>query len=464
VSIVTLERTGVSAGHRHGYFRELGQPALFGAVVLLFSATLLLGTNISAMRGNMVWIAHTQKVLQQISLLESSLAGEQLTVRSYALTGDKRFLAYQKKSRANVVGALDELTRQTAVDPFAAERMKRIRTAVAAHLNQFGSLSGTGPDRAVLVAAAILDPARRAVVRRARTEVASFRAGEVHLLGDRQDVLTQQLSHAFFLAVGIIVAAFLLGGLGLVAVQFHSPGKRHAGTWDATPYGPAGVLQQYKHGILRDLGMPALFGAGVLLISATLLLGIDIAAMRGSLVSIGHSQQILLAVADAEAGELGHQLTVRGYALTGDASFLRYQKMEHDKLDHALDRLTVLMQTDPAGAARIRSIRSLMRKHMANYAGISGFGPDKAGIVAKAINDDKKRAVMFETRGALASYRADKVRTLGERQDYLTRQLSQSFELALGIIVAAFLLGGLGLMAAQLRIPGRRTAAPNPRQ
>jgi CHASE3 domain sensor protein len=460
VSIVILDRSVAAAGHRQGYFRELGLPALFGAAVLLFSATLLLGANISAMRGNMGWIARTQQVLQHISLLESSLAGEQLTVRSYALTGDGRFLGYQKKSRENAVGALDALARRTADDPFAAERLPRIRAAVAAHHNLLGSLMGTGPDRTGIVAAAILDPFKRAVVRRARTEVASFRAGEVRLLGERQDVLTQQLSHAFVLAVGIIVAAFLLGGMGLVALLFHRPDKHRAGTRDAARHGPAAVLRQYKHGILRELGMPALFGAGVLLISATLLLGVNIAAMRGSLASIEHSQRILLAVADIEAGEMGDQLTVRGYALTGDASFLRYQKMERDKLDHAMARLTVLTQSDPAGAQRIRAIRSLVNTHMANYAGISGFGPDKAGIVAQAINDDKKRAVMFETRGALASFRADQVRTLGERQDYLTRQLSRSFELALGIIVAAFLLGGLGLMAAQLRLPVRRIS-PN---
>jgi CHASE3 domain sensor protein len=216
-----------------------------------------------------------------------------------------------------------------------------------------------------------------------------------------------------------------------------------------------GMLHEYKRSILSELGMPALLGAGVLLISATLLLGANIAAMRANLARIGNTQQILLAVAAAESGVVGDQLTVRGYALTGDPRFLRYQKNERTRLKRAMEHLTGLTAADHAGAARIANIRRLVKRHMAYYDSITGLGPEHAGIVAKAINDDKKRAIMFQTRGALAAYRAGEVRALGEKQDSLTRQLSQSFYLAVGIVAAAFLLGGLGLVASQLHFPIR---------
>jgi CHASE3 domain sensor protein len=218
----------------------------------------------------------------------------------------------------------------------------------------------------------------------------------------------------------------------------------------------AGMLHEYKRSILRELGMPALFGAGVLLISATLLLGVNIAAMRANLAWIGNTQQILLNLAEAESGVVGDQLTVRGYALTGDPRFLRYQKNERARLARALEQLTGLTAADPASAARIAEIRRLVKRHTDYYDSITGLGPEHAGIVAKAINDDKKRAIMFQTRGALAAFRTGEVHALGEKQGSLTRQLSQSFYLAVGIIAGAFLLGGLGLVASQLRFPIRR--------
>lgn len=447
---------GVASEPRH--LRELGLPALLGAAVLFFSAMLLLSVNISAMRANMVWIKHTQQVLHQLSALEAALGGEELTVRSYALTGDPRFLQYQQQERGRALKAVAELGRLAEAEAPHAERARRLREAVTRHTALLDSLSGA-PARAV--AAAILDSGKRAVVKAPRLELAAFRADEVHTLAGRQDKLTGQLSHAFMLAVGIIVAAFLLGGLGLMASQFRLPasGSSGKGQRKQTRIAPEGMLREYRHGILHELGLPALFGACVMLLSATLLLGVNIEAMRDNLAWIARTQQILLAVADAETGVVGDQLTLRGYALTGDARFLLYQKVERDKLQRAMARLAQLAAPDPGGAERIETIRNLMRRHMDNYGGVSGLGPAHADAVAKAIDDDKKRVIMFKARGALAAFRSDEVRALGERQDHLTRQLGQSFLLAVGIIVAAFLLGGLGLIASQLRLPSLRAAA-----
>jgi CHASE3 domain sensor protein len=215
----------------------------------------------------------------------------------------------------------------------------------------------------------------------------------------------------------------------------------------------SGALSDSRHGILRELGLPALFGAAVLFFSATMLLGVNISAMRNNLAWIQHTQNILREISTAEFGIVGDELTVRSYALTGDSRFLQYQKMERKRLLDAVARLEKLAAMEPGGAARMRAIRQSVLKHMDLYMGITGLGPDKATVVANVINDDVKRKVMFASRGALAAYRADEVRILGERQENLTKQLSQAFFLAIGIIVAAFALGGLGLLMAQFRIP-----------
>lgn len=92
---------------------------------------------------------------------------------------------------------------------------------------------------------------------------------------------------------------------------------------------------------------------------------------------------------------------------------------------------------------------------MALWASLRGIGPDRAAILGQAIEDPNKRKIMLGTRKVLADYRAAEVRLLGERQEQLTQQLSRAFALGIGIIIAAFVLGGMGLVAGQFRIPLR---------
>jgi CHASE3 domain sensor protein len=211
-----------------------------------------------------------------------------------------------------------------------------------------------------------------------------------------------------------------------------------------------------RNGVIRELGLPILFGAVVLFFSATMLLSVNITAMRSNADWIQNTQQILLAVGDAEAGVVGEQLTVRSYALTGDRRFLRFQDNERSKLVKAMNRLATLAATEPGGKTLVEQIRRRVDEHMALWEGLKGIGPDRASVVARAIVDPKNRLIMLGTRKALADYRAAEVLALGERQSRLARQLSQSFVLALGIIAAAFVLGGVGLVAGQFRIPLRR--------
>jgi CHASE3 domain sensor protein len=220
--------------------------------------------------------------------------------------------------------------------------------------------------------------------------------------------------------------------------------------------GHSGALHDRRHGVLRELALPAMFGAAVLFFSAAMLLGVNISAMRGNLGWIELTQKILIQISEAERGVVGDELTVRSFALTGDPRFLEYQQLERRRLTNAVDALDKLAAVEPGGPARMRAVRETVGRHTAIYTGITGFGPDKAAVVGETINDDAKRTIMFRAREALAEYRAEEIRVLGVRQQKLTAQLSQAFVLAIGIILAAFVLGGLGLLMAQLRIPVRR--------
>jgi CHASE3 domain sensor protein len=207
-------------------------------------------------------------------------------------------------------------------------------------------------------------------------------------------------------------------------------------------------LVETKRGHLRDLGLPTIFGAIVLFASATLLLGANVAALRDNLKWMEHAQKVLMCMADVETGVLGDELTVRGYALTGDERFLHFQKLERAKSLKAANELTALTATEPNHAEHFRKVRRDFDRHMQIFGELTGKGPE---IVSKAIVDPQIRANMKRTRNGLAALRAEEVRDLGERQREMTTQISRAFLLAFAIVVAAFLLGGFGLVIAQLR-------------
>lgn len=213
------------AAERRGHLRDLGLPTMFGAIVLLVSATLLLGANISALRGSLARMDHSQKVLNTISELETGLLGEEMVVRGYALTGDASFLRMQALGARNREAACNKLTGLMAAEPQRAAEVNRVMQDIARHVEIFGNLSGYGPDKAAVVAHAIVDPGVRDNMRKVRSGLKQLRAAELDDLSAHQRAITGQLGRAFVLAIGIIITAFILGGIGMWAAQLSGPKK-----------------------------------------------------------------------------------------------------------------------------------------------------------------------------------------------------------------------------------------------
>lgn len=225
------------------------------------------------------------------------------------------------------------------------------------------------------------------------------------------------------------------------------------------PMAHSAVAQNFgrqKH--LRELGLPTLFGAVVLLCSATLLLFVNVAALRGSLDAIDHSQKVLNLIADLETGVLGDQLSVRGYALTGDARFLTYHETEKAKCEAARAELLQLTESEPRHASAYRAAMQNVLWHIETFAKLSGNGPERAAVVAKAIVDPVIRSKMRNTRNGLAALRKQEMGDVAERQRLMADQITRAFVLAAGIIVVAFVLGGIGVWAA--RLPFQRLSGP----
>ncbi|MDE1938718.1 MAG: CHASE3 domain-containing protein [Alphaproteobacteria bacterium] len=209
---------------RRGHLRHAATPLLVGAVTLLISAVILLGVNVTTMRKNFAWVQQADDVLLQISAVESGVVGNELTVRGYALTDDPRFLAYQKSNRERVIGSMNTLATLVSHDASQTARFGSLRKIVNRHSAIFGALIALGPGHAKQVAAAIVDPANRAVMDEMRRQLSAFQTAELRLLAERQATAARQASHTYDTAVVIVVAAFLLGGLGMLVAQ-HERGR-----------------------------------------------------------------------------------------------------------------------------------------------------------------------------------------------------------------------------------------------
>lgn len=154
----------------------------------------------------------------------------------------------------------------------------------------------------------------------------------------------------------------------------------------------------------------------------------------------------MLEIAEVDAKLVGVEMTVRGYALTDDPKFLRYQHYERSHTMTAMDKLAQLVADQPAQMRRLELLRGLVAKRLALYSQLSGLGPGHASDVAAAITDPKKRDDMLSARLTLQAMRDDQLKLLASRQATSEHQAAHTFKLAFAFVILAFLLSALGFI------------------
>jgi CHASE3 domain sensor protein len=195
---------------------------------------------------------------------------------------------------------------------------------------------------------------------------------------------------------------------------------------------------------MRPLGMQFLFAAFVLLLCGLMLLGANVRELGRNYKWVQQSDNILLRLDALETGVIGDELSVRGYALTDNPVFLGYQRSNRIQADEALKQLAA---EDPSAAPRFDRLRRAAARHQALFGALTGRGPGHGREVAEAIVDPRFRAVTAEFRAALETVRDYAVAQLAERERAAAGKTRQTAQLAVGIVVAAFLfgLGGVAL-------------------
>ena len=220
----------------------------------------------------------------------------------------------------------------------------------------------------------------------------------------------------------------------------------------------------FRRGHLRQTGTSTLFAAVVLLLCGMMLLGANVTRMRDSYAWVQRSNAILLGLAEVDSKLVGVEMAVRGYALTDDPIFLKWQKDQRQRTLIALDKLVVLLGNNPMHDDHIKQLRMFVGRRLALYAHLSALGPGHAKDVAAAIRDPVKRADMANARLVLEQVRAQELTVLNERQATASEQSMQSYKLALEIVMLAFALSALGFSLTFYAAPeeqppqGRRPA------
>ena len=212
----------------------------------------------------------------------------------------------------------------------------------------------------------------------------------------------------------------------------------------------------FQAGQLHHLGVQMVGAAGVLLLSSVILLGMNVTELQRSFAWVQDSDSELIDISGVEKHLISTELTVRGYALTGDPTFLRYNAFARRGLRATLGRLDRSLADDPPAMKRqLARVRVLVERRLRAFSRLLALGPAHADTVAVVIRDSGYRDLMRQTRAAIYALRDAELRELAGRQAVAARRVDQSYRTAVGMIVLAFAAGIPGLAFMRFgRAPG----------
>jgi CHASE3 domain sensor protein len=206
---------------------------------------------------------------------------------------------------------------------------------------------------------------------------------------------------------------------------------------------------------LRELGISALFAAVVLFVAAMAMLNENVNHLRESFTWVEQARTVQKQI-DAVNNRLnGIEMTVRGYALTGDTAFQRRHRTTRGYLVTALRALRNATSDEPALRAEYAKLEMAVASHEALYDTLIVLGPERQSVVAEAITSPQKRRYNQQAIAALDRMEAVALKFMADRHSEAERKAQMTYRLAIGIAVFAFFVGSCGFALALF---GRRHA------
>jgi len=186
--------------------------------------------------------------------------------------------------------------------------------------------------------------------------------------------------------------------------------------------------------------------AAMLVIAAGVMFGINLIDLRHDFDANRASSRIVEQLDDVEKYLMGVDLTVRGYALSGNDVFLDYRRLEMHKLMNAYSGLP-LVAAVPQHQQSLERLRKAMRVRLNTLAELMRIAYSDRAALGQAIIDPDVRSTMREARAAISSMRSMEI---ARRDTMATEALDRARRntLLAGAILAlsfAFALVGLSL-------------------
>lgn len=220
-------RVELSARLHRMDLREFGVSALAVAVVLFIAAMAMLNQNVAQLRRSFSWVEQSYAVQKRLDTVKNQLAGVEMTVRGYTLTGDPAFLRRHRKVHSKLVVVMHDLHDLVATEPALQDDYAELERAVALHEALYDSLIGQGPQHQAVVAEAITNPAKRKFNERANTALNRMEATEQRLWANRHADAERDAHTTYAIALAIAGLALLSGSLGFALTLFGHPRFKH---------------------------------------------------------------------------------------------------------------------------------------------------------------------------------------------------------------------------------------------
>lgn len=212
-----------------------------------------------------------------------------------------------------------------------------------------------------------------------------------------------------------------------------------------------------ERGLLRELGVPALAASLVLFVSAMTLLGANVSALRSAYAQVQTTNQALLEMAMMNSDILRIEMTVRGYALSGDPDYLVWQKMSEDTIDTRIATFDKLVRDDPDELRDVTKLKTLLASHRAYFRAMAQMVPTNRDRVVAEMVDYSKKVKRRPIEALLSDMRDDETRRLATQQHEAETRVVAAYRYAIGLSSIALLLGAIGFaLILSDRRAGRR--------
>lgn len=197
-------------------------------------------------------------------------------------------------------------------------------------------------------------------------------------------------------------------------------------------------------GLFRELGVPALAVSLVLFVSAMTLLGANLSELRASNGRVQQTNEVILQLAMVNTDILRIEMTVRGYALSGDPDYFTWLKMAEEADRARLDALEKEASGDADERSDVTTLKRLLAAQSAYFNQlIQRLATDRAGVIAEIV-DYSKKVKRRPIENLLANMRDDQMRRLREQQQVAEDRVVDAYRYAIAISSLALVFGAAG--------------------